>query len=202
MAQFFFPLVTFIPMPAEMTSATTRETRVLFVAMDALSTTPDPLTIYGFVDLLEILPDRGGRGTRALGANPASFHICGLITTAADIDGSLNATAQQFLGVISNVIVIVISGHPAHPPLFVEVDLVFRVRADHRASPASWSLNSYSNRERRSGETRISIDLGCGRNLGLGLAYLRSRSTRIVGDVHESQIRPSGSSTDSNQLWI
>jgi hypothetical protein len=161
MAQFFFPLVTFIPMPAEMTSATTRETRVLFVAMDALSTIPEPLTIYGFVDLLEILPDRGGRGTRALGASP-SFHICGLITTVANIDGSLNATAQQCLGVISNVIVIIISGHPAHPPLFVEVDLVFRVRADHRASPASWSLNGYSNRERRSGETRISTNLGCG----------------------------------------
>jgi hypothetical protein len=159
MTQFLFPLVTFIPMSAEMTSATTGETRVLFVAMDAVSTIPDPLTIYGFVDLLEILPDRGGRGTRALGASP-SFHICSLITTAADIDGSLNATAQYCLGVISNVIVIF--DHPTHPPLFVEVDLVFRVRAGHRASLASWSLNGYNNRERRSGETRISTDLGCG----------------------------------------
>jgi len=42
-----------------------------------------------------------------------------IFLTFTDINGSLSATAEQLLGVLAQVVLIVISGQPAQPPLFV-----------------------------------------------------------------------------------
>ena len=52
-AIFFTPPGAFIPMPDVVTNATTRESRILLSAMDALSGIPDLLTIDFFEDLLK-----------------------------------------------------------------------------------------------------------------------------------------------------
>ena len=51
---FFMPPRAFISIPDEVTSATTRESRILLRAMDTLSSIPDLLTIDFFKDLLKI----------------------------------------------------------------------------------------------------------------------------------------------------
>ena len=45
----------FIPMQCEVTSATSRGSRILLRAMDALSYIPDLLTVYLFEELLKII---------------------------------------------------------------------------------------------------------------------------------------------------
>ena len=134
-------------MSDEVTSVTTRESRILLRAIDALSGIPDLLTI-DFFEELKIQPHYRGRGTRALGAVLVLFTLLVVcypaFLTIADINGSLSATAEQLLGILAQVVLIVISDQPAQPPLFVGADLNrFVVGAGHRHSLAPWFLNSY-----------------------------------------------------------
>ena len=119
--------------------------------MDALSSIPYLLTFDGFEELLEIKPDSRGRGTRALGAVLIllTFFLvsCSALLTiaVANVNGSTGVMAEQLCGVLAQVILVIISGQPAQPPLFVCVDLngiLFVAR--HRQSSVPWFLDGYT----------------------------------------------------------
>jgi len=147
----------------EVTSATTRESRILLRAMDALSGIPDLLTIDFFEELLKIQPHYRGRGTRALGAVLVLFTLLVVcypaFLTIADINGSPSATAEQLLDVLAQVILIVISGQPAQLPLFIGANLNrFVVGAGHRHSPAPGSSTATKKKRQYKSRVRDSKD--------------------------------------------
>jgi hypothetical protein len=131
------------------TSATSRESRVLLVTVNTLSSIPDLLTIDDFEKFLVVLPDNRGTGTFALDAivlPPLCLwvRVCSLIIAVADHHGSLKATTEQGLCVFAQVILVVISCQSTHPPLLICVHLSTHfLRVGHRSSAALWSLNGY-----------------------------------------------------------
>jgi hypothetical protein len=79
--------------------------------MMTAGTIPDLPTIHNLDELLEIIPDRRSRGTFALRTwlLRARLIAIWLGALAVDVDGIINAMAEQRLAVTPQVIIIIIS---------------------------------------------------------------------------------------------
>jgi hypothetical protein len=80
--------------------------------MMTADTIHDLLTIHNLDELLEIIPDRRSRGTFALRTwlLRARLIAIWLGVIAVDVDGIINAMAEQRLAVLPRVIIVIISG--------------------------------------------------------------------------------------------
>jgi hypothetical protein len=111
-ARLFTLLNTSLKVAGKMTSATSRNGRVLLRAMKTAGTIPDLPTVHNLGELLEIIPDRRSRGTFALRTwlLRARLIAIWLGALAVDVDGIINAMAEQRLVVLQQVIIVIISG--------------------------------------------------------------------------------------------
>jgi hypothetical protein len=85
--------------------------------MKTAGTIPDLPTIHNLGDLLEIIPDRRSRGTFALRTWLLRARLIAIWLSAiwlgalaVDVDGIINAMAEQCLAVLQQVIIVIISG--------------------------------------------------------------------------------------------
>jgi hypothetical protein len=80
--------------------------------MMTADTIHDLLTIHNLDELLEIIPDRRSRGTFALRTwlLRARLITIWLGALTVDVNGIINAMAEQRLAVLPQVIIVIISG--------------------------------------------------------------------------------------------
>jgi len=159
-------------MSSKMPSAMSRTSRVALMAMKASGSKPDLSTFLSFVVLLKVLPDsRRGRAIRTDRANLALATV-GISHVdwgvgVVDRKGISSRTAEEHGSVLADIIVLIISGHPAHTQLVV----LGVVKLPVVVSPGTWGhlcrlrfLDGCRNQQIKAG-------LGWGLGLGLGLGF-------------------------------